>query len=297
MQKLTIVVNCTDRKSVVPTSDLRMRSLSVDHEDARFSLWRRRLGSATAEVRLLDLYQGEAWVQAKGLAQDARDQGAQVRMLVASAGLGLMDVTRHAPSYAATFALGHADSVTGDVKRTSKWWRQLGELPRATALSNVARDPILLVLSESYARAMDADLVELAKRGGDYLLVGGWRSVDGLPRLKSDRDLRRTLGGTVSSINLRMARKWMARRSTSSLYSQFDTTRWEKWARGARSPEMYQRVPLNDDELVELVTGLRLEDPTLSATRALRLIRDRGMACEQKRFGMLFRHILETEAR
>lgn len=295
MQKLTIVVNCTDRKSVVPSANLRMRSLPTGDTDERFESWRSRIQAAEPSSRLVDLYQGEAWQQAKGLAQDARQRGITVRMLVASAGLGLKDVTYKAPSYAATFAGGHADSVTDDVRRIADWWLRLCDLPQTTSLVRVANGPVLLVLSESYARAMDEDLVELGNRNGDYLLVGGWRTIDGLPRLPADRDLRQAMGGTVSSVSLRMARRWMARRSGAQLFSAIDDRRWAKWARSVRRSELYLRAPITDGELADLIRVLVREDRSLSATRALRAIRDRGIACEQKRFGALFREVAASK--
>ena len=291
MQKLTIVVNCTDRKSVTPADHLRIRSLPVGDSSERFASWRRRVEEADGRVELLDLYQGESWLQAKALADDARARGTSVRMLVASAGLGLREVTQRAPSYAATFASGHADSVAQDVDRLSDWWLRLHELPKSISLQQLLRDPVLLVLSESYARAMDADLVGLAKQGGNHLLVGGWRSIDGLSRLPADRDLRQALGGTVSSLSLRMARRWMARRSGTDLFTAADAAHWSGWARGARRSELYQRAPMTDLELVEIIGSLVRTEPNLTATRALRIIRDQGMACEQKRFGALFRDV------
>ena len=96
MQKLTIVVNCTDRKSVAPEADLRIRSVPEGTPSERFAQWRGRLDGANTHVELLNLYQGDAWLQAKALATDARDSGYSVRMLVASAGLGLRDITTSA---------------------------------------------------------------------------------------------------------------------------------------------------------------------------------------------------------
>lgn len=294
MHKLTIVVNCTDRKSVVPADDMRVRSLPLGDSSERFASWRRRVEGADRQVELLDLYQGEAWLQAKGLAADAHASGLSVRMLVASAGLGLVDVSQRAPSYAATFASGHADSVSHDLKRMADWWLQLGGLPRTTSLPKFANESVLLVLSENYARAMDADLVELSKGGGDHFLVGGWRTIAGLPRLPADRDLRQALGGTVSSLSLRMARRWMAKRSGMHLFTTPDATRWARWAGGARRSELYLRAPMTDQELIEIIGGLVRVEPGLSATRALRIIRDRGIACEQKRLGALFREAVRA---
>lgn len=288
MQKLTIVVNCTDRKSLAPHPDLRIQALPAGTTSVRFESWRRRVENADKPIELLNLYQGEAWLQAKSLAEDVRKQGFSTRMLVASAGLGLRDVTEWAPSYAATFTGNQADSVA-DVTRISDWWARLSELPQAASLKTVARGSVLLVLSENYARAMDVDLAELAVRGGDYLLVGGWRTIEGLPRIPADRDLRTALGGTVSSLGLRMARKWMQRRSSAALITEDDERRWSRWAGTVRQSESYGRTPITDDEVRIFILDRLHEDPTLSATRTLRILRDRGFACEQKRFGALFR--------
>ncbi|UBV16886.1 hypothetical protein [Mycolicibacterium fortuitum] len=289
MQKLTIVVNCTDRKSAMPESVLRMRNLPSGDMESRFAAWDRNVTEASKRVPLLDLYQGEAWLQAKGLAADARAQGFDVRLLVASAGLGLNEVTQVAPPYAATFASGHADSVTDDLKQLSRWWSLLTGRPQSTSLAEISDRSILMVLSENYARAMDEELAHLATRGGDYLLVGGWRPVDGLHRLAADRDLRESLGGTVSSLCLRMARRWLAERTGPKLWNKRDLSQWSDWAAVTRKSENYERRQTSDTEILEIIQVLVKREPNLSATRALRQVRDSGIACEQKRFGALFR--------
>src|SRR4051794_882233 len=46
MRKLTIVVNCTDRKSIRPVPALRIRSLPPGDDLTRFGHWRRRVEDA-----------------------------------------------------------------------------------------------------------------------------------------------------------------------------------------------------------------------------------------------------------
>lgn len=295
MQKLTVVVNCTDRKSVAPTDTLRARSLPPGATSDRSVEWRQRVVAAEPSVHLQNLYRGDAWVQAKGLASDAANRGTAVRLLVASAGLGLRDVTQLAPPYAATFASGHDDSVTTDPNELTHWWYQLAKLPNTVAVAELARESVLFVLSESYARAMDADLTSLATNGGDYLLVGGWRKIDGLARLPADRELRQKLGGTVSTINLRMARRWMAERRSDQLHAEDDSRRWARWAGRARRSETYERTPMTDSEIRQVIGVLIQVHSVSSATRALRLLRDQGIACEQKRFGALFREVVDAQ--
>lgn len=294
MRKLTIIVNCTDRKSVPPEDGLRARSLPSADLDARFGAWSHKIQGASQRVPLLGLYQGEAWLQAKGLAKDARAQGFEVRMLVASAGLGLRDVTSSGPAYSATFASRQQDSVVDEPQYLSDWWGKLTHLPLSTRLRPHRTDATLLVLSESYARAMDSDLISLGRYGGDHLLVGGWRDVEGLNRLPADRDLRQTLGGTVSSLCLRMARRWLLTRSTADLCTTRDFADWSRWATRERKVENYQRSPKSDLEIVGIIQTLVASDPSLTATRALRQLRGSGIACEQKRFGSLFKDVMGT---
>jgi hypothetical protein len=292
--KLTIVVNCTDRKSVAPAPIMRISSLPRGDTATRFEAWRRRVESTEPQVQLFDLYQGEAWQQVRGLATDARTVGYTVQMMVASAGLGLRDVSANAAPYAATFAGGHADSVASGARNLRDWWRRLGTLESTKSLVSDASDHVLLVLSETYARTMDDDLVRLANRGGDLFLVGGARDIDGLPRLPADRSLRASLGGTASSVSIRMARRWLQKRTGTNLYGPNEAKAWSRWARAVSQVEIYDRAPMTDAEITRLIHSLVAKEPALSATRALRRVRDAGIACEQKRFGALFRSVAAT---
>jgi hypothetical protein len=294
MRKLTIVVNCTDRKSVAPAPHLRIGSLQPGNIATRFQAWRQRVAGAQPHGRLLDLYRGEAWQQVRGLVDDARTAGHDVRLLVASAGLGLRDVSTRAPAYAATFATGHADSVASGTPNLRDWWGYLGSLESSMSLAQDVGDRVLLVLSETYARSMDDDLERLARRGGDLLLVGGARHIDALPRLPAAGSLRASLGGTASSVSIRMARRWLQRSNGSALYDARAASEWTTWARSVAQIESYDRTPMTDDEISGLIDQIILDDPTISATRALRRIRDDGVACEQKRFGGLFRALVAT---
>jgi hypothetical protein len=270
-------------------------SLPPGDVETRFRVWRRRVGGAQPQVELLDLYQGEAWQEVRGLYHDAKRVGFSVRTMVASAGLGLRDVSTESPAYAATFAGGHPDSVGSNADQNRDWWGRLRDLKASESLTADVGDRVLLVLSESYARAMDRDLVELAGRGGDLLLVGGWRTIDGLPRLPADRSLRAEFGGTASSVSIRMARRWLSRRTGRELYNARDASAWSWWARSVARTENYQRTPVTDTQILGLIGDLRADEQELSATRALRSVRDAGIACEQKRFARLFHTDVGTQ--
>ena len=124
-RKLTIVVTCTDRKVAAPCADLMVRNLATATVRERADAWVGHLQRAQNTTRLLDLYMGESWTQAKRLAATAHMTGFDPDVFVASAGLGLRSANDFGPSYAATFARGHADSVVSASTDSRVWWERL----------------------------------------------------------------------------------------------------------------------------------------------------------------------------
>jgi hypothetical protein len=284
--KLTVVVTCTDRKSAPSPDELRVRNLPEGDINERFEHWTVRLAAASDKVRLKALYQGEAWSQVARLEVALRDAGFEPTLFVASAGLGLRPLTSSGPSYSATFAAAQADSVGADRTESQAWWRLLLEQSAVDASAAFA-EPTLFVLSESYAHAMTSELSCLRDRD-DVLVFGGADIVPPHQRVPADLGLRRALGGTATSINLRMATAWASRLNGRQLVSERIRMEWEAWAREVRIVETYDRQPVTDDALIALIKELRSTEPSISKTRALRRLRDSGVACEQRRFGELF---------
>lgn len=295
MRKLTVVVTCTERKSRPPEPGLRARDLpSTADVSIRACEWRRRLAAASNTTTLDRLYQGETWAQVTALTETARRKGFEPVVLVASAGLGLRDVTSRAASYAATFSRRHEDTVTPDRDEDRAWWQELQAAVDTVDLVTVAASQVLLVLSAPYASAMHADLGRLADASKDVLLVGGAVDLPGVPRLPADKTLRTALGGTATSLNLRTANAWLGRLRGDGLHSPEGRKSWENWVREVRIRESFDRRSLTDAAIAQFIVRLRQEAPAISCTVALRSLRDSGYACEQGRFGRLFQQALEA---
>lgn len=288
-EKLTIVVTCTARKLGVATPDLHMRNLPEVSLPERADIWTARVRDAVDKRPLETLYKGEQWTTSKKMASAAAARGFEVSLLVVSAGLGLKRAADVAPAYGATFARGHEDSVARTASESRLWWSEmtLREEPGSPSLAR--SDKVLLVLSELYADALDADLRSLAARGVDALVVGGARDIDGLPRLRPRLELRRALGGTAISLNTRMAARWLELMDPGQPLAAPQTRdSFNDWAGQVAVVEKHERAPLSDDDVRHHVRLLRDRDPSISATRALRDLRGSGRACEQKRFHRLF---------
>ena len=293
LQQLTIVITCTDRKTRVPSPQLTARTLPQGTVEQRCGEWVSRVSTSPVEdVPLRQLYKGGTWQQFLQLVADAADNWA-TRPLVASAGLGLQELDSSLPSYAATFSPGHADSACA-ASVSGEWWAGLRNVPGARPMNELT-GPVLAVLSSAYSRAMHEDLAALAARSDvDLLLVGGWQDVAGATRIPADRALRGALGGTVGSLLPRMARHWLAIGAGRSLTSTETAGEWSRWATGVRSEETVARRAMTHADVMDFVHSLRRSQPKVSATSALRTLRDAGFACEQKRFGRLFRMTQEA---
>ncbi|QSR33392.1 hypothetical protein CFI00_0160 [Nocardioides sp. S5] len=280
-RKLTIVVTCTDRKAVAPAETLRASTLPAGTVGERAAEWRARLEAEPPVGRLLDLYKGETWTQAKRLAATAQRTGWEPDVFVASAGLGLRRVDDSAPSYAATFARRQSDSVATRNSDARAWWDLLphGSEP---ALSR----PAIWVLSETYASAMSPRLRSLDPE--TTVVIGGASNTPATVRVASNRNLRAALGGTVSSLNTRMAIRWLELADGKCVSSDAVRQAWADWAQDASQVERYDRRPVSDDTIRVLIRDMRAQRPRLSKTVALKELRASGIACEQRRFSGLF---------
>lgn len=288
-RKLTIVVTCTGSKAVSPEPQLRVRDLPVGGPAARAQEWVRRLRDARPVASLDRLYKGDQWRRSLAIANVAAEVGFEPRVLVASAGLGLRSLEFEGPAYAATFAPGHDDSVAATPRAGSDWWARLHDGRPSLAGE---RGRLMLVLSHSYARALAPDVEQLGRRGGSVAIVGGAGEVRGTVRVPADSGLRRVLGGATSSINPRMAAQFLrACPGPGDWLSHQHMRTWNDWAEANRVIERYSRTPATDRQVTEWIAAQRRANSSLSTTKALRAFRDSGMACEQARFGQLFRSV------
>ncbi|WP_432065248.1 hypothetical protein [Streptomyces sp. C10-9-1] len=145
-----------------------------------------------------------------------------------------------------------------------------------------------MVLSEVYAKAMHAELLALGALAAEALLIGGDEDIAGIQRVASDAGLRGALGGTLTSLNVRMAASWLQHCEDRRLTSTATSNSWHQWAASASNPERHNREPMSDEEVIAFIKRGIASSARASRTRLLRDLRDSGRACEQSRFAGLF---------
>lgn len=291
-KKLTIVVTCTDRKATQPLPQHQARHLPAGPVEQRAAMWVDIMSQATDSQPLRHLYRGEAWHQVGRLEAAAHAKGFDPEILVASAGLGLRRIDSVAPSYAATFSGGHADSVGESRAETQSWWEHVSRMPSSLRLQEALAGPTLLVLSEVYASALSVDLERLHDRD-DVVIFGGRAGLLEDQRFPANVGLRNVLGGTAVSLNTRMAIAWLQHQKSVDMRASRHRQAWIAWSSEVESTTTYDRRVIDDAGLQAWIRAASHTRPDLSKTAALRMLRDSGVACEQRRFGMMFAQTME----
>ena len=287
--ELTIVVTCTDRKAASPLPQHQVRHLPASPGRAARGSVDRHLSQATDGQPLRHLYRGEAWHQVGRLEEAARSKGFDPEVLVVSAGLGLRRIDSVAPSYAATFSAGHADSVGKSRAEAQDWWEHVSRMPSALRLRRPCPGPTLLVLSEVYASALSADLEHCRT-------ATTWSSLAAQPALLEDQRIPANLGLRKRPRRDRgepQRRAWPSPGWTAGRVSTCvppeHRQAWNAWSSEVESTTTYDRRAIDDAGLHAWIRAASRTMPGLSKTAALRMLRDSGVACEQRRFGATVR--------
>lgn len=316
--RLVLATTCADRKAAVVHERVRLREVRPCEAGRRAQAWARVLQDAPGGRETADrLYLGDHWKSSLRVLEAAHEAGFAAELWVVSAGYGLYPATCPVASYAATFVLHHADSVVppgieGEAAHEYmyRWWDALAEhlplpgRPARTFTQLARQDPratFLVVSGGAYIHAITLDLLGALQhlRTPDQLAVvsGGAFSGAAGPldehMLPVDARFQAVVGGGLSALNARVAGLLMRECGDPARFGLAWAKRYLEEAR-QELPELprYERTPMTDDEVQDWVRSRLHAYDRPSASRMLRDLRDGGQACEQKRFGELFKKAL-----
>lgn len=305
---LHVITNCTGRKSESPPADACLRSVKARAIDDRIREWTGRLRPSGGSALLAaELYAGEHWAVVEDLLRVAKAAHLDTNLWIASAGYGLLSAGDRVRSYSASFSAEEPDYVYRKVNPrlrdgNREWWRRLNALrisgtrgPRSLTWL-VRSDPkamFMFVASPRYLSAMADDLAAAAtllRRRRQLTIVSSYdaRLAERFRGyvVTSGAGLSQELGGSLVSLNARVARDVLARGWLRRDLA--DTAEHYRSLAEALHQPPHQGRRLNDDQVLRHIRRLVRQRRTISASRALRELRDAGFACEQRRFGVLF---------
>jgi hypothetical protein len=264
-------------------------------------MWIEAVSRQPAGHRVRDMYIGEYWQAGLELAHAAASWG-ETRVSVVSAGLGLVDADDEVPTYAATFAAGHADSVCGrgEPRATrGEWWSELANWVRfgsARRLAELAETPgarLLVCAGPEYLDAVADDLREAHKvlGNGRLVIVGSQMPLEALSEVwvRCPGQLRMRVGGSMASTGVRTARVLVESVNRGVLDAERGNEIVAGLLNDAPPLPTFERVRMSDAEVREWIVGDKAAHPgSTNKSASLRRLREQGRACEQARFGRLY---------
>lgn len=287
MAEIHLITTCTDRKSAPIPADLRLGSVRPSRSRDRVGEWIDRLQSFDGvSLAAVDTYAGEHWSEARKASQHATS------FHILSAGYGLISDDAKIHPYSATFQTGQLDSIGRTAKDADKWWQDLNAWSgptgtRASLESLAHRGTIVVAASPAYLRPLEHQISDLDPERVLVISAGaGKRFLSGHLMPATGR-LRLVLGGSMVSVNVRLAHHLMSKFG-SSLSRQHALSEISELLERAPELPIHDRRLLNDREVLAEIARMRRASPDISATSAHRTLRSEGFACEQKRFRDLF---------
>ena len=312
--RLHILVSCSNRKSLEIRPDLQFRNITGESIKGRLKEWTKRIDASTDKrVAAKHVYQGDHWQVSLSLIEAAAKIGIDAELWIGSAGYGLLHWRDAILGYSATFSARHEDSVVEgqgpNAELATKWWEGLARWapngvdgPRSVH-ELVMMDPkaaFMAVGSPTYFSAWRGDLERALDAIGDpqqFLLVSaGTQSIGKLEShlLPADARFQSHVNGAMVSLNARIAQLVLQQiREAGGISLDEIHKRLERLLEQLPDPQKYDRRRRSDAELIELIKNRLRNDHDIKRSPLLRLLRDEGYACEQRRFKQLYTQALE----
>jgi hypothetical protein len=300
-----VITSCTNRKRKPTTAGLHIASVASGNLPAVASAWGARLEQAHERHRAGDIYGGRGFQEAVSAAK-----ALEARLLIVSAGLGLIDAGTSVPAYGCTVLVDAADSVRVRVQddfSLSTWWTALREAsPFAQPLAGLVEGtdgPILIGLSDAYLEMLAPEIAalpaEAIARVRIFTRAPESRIAAPLLPLVMPYDdrldgLDSGIRGTRSDFASRALAHFVGLQVSGSAAD--DAASVTAAIRDWRMPDKVERIRHDDGALVALMHD-HWDAAGGSSSRLLRMFRDDlGVACEQSRFAALARQVREERA-
>jgi hypothetical protein len=305
---INLIVTCTNRKAVTAPASLQARSLNGASIAGRAKVWTDRLAKASDPITAAALYRGDHWSVVQSIAPL---RGAvQVKVWIASAGYGLISPRSRVVAYAATFAGGHPDTVASSSDERRIWWTSLTKFPARVSpveprslrqlASKYPSSPLIIAASPEYIDAMAEDILDAsAKLDTPDLLSILCRASTAPTELEAfvvalNASFASQLGGALTSLNARVVR-WLVSFGTAQLTRTTVKRYIGQLADRCTARPIPKRARMSDSEII-LVIQREQRIHHRSRSALLRVLREKGYAVEQARFGKIYSEVLEARS-
>ena len=305
---INLIVTCTNGKATAVSASLQARSLRGTSIAARAKAWSDRLSMTADGLPAADLYRGAHWSVVRSI---ARSRGTRkVNVWIASAGYGLISPESRIVAYAATFAGRHPDSVASSSKERRLWWTSLTESPARISpegprslrqlASKYPSSPLIIAASPGYIDAMAGDILAASTELDTPNLLSVLCRAGAAPTelepfaVALNASFASELGGALTSLNARVVR-WLVSFGTAELTRATIQRYVGQLANRCTAKPTPKRTRMSDPEIV---LAIKQEQSTKYRSRSalLRVLREKGYAVEQARFGRIYSEVMEVSS-
>ena len=298
---MNIISSCTNSKKMIASKHLQIANYSTKlNLDEIIKVWKKSLESdSTTKIKALELYKGGAW-KATIATKQVLATKFKTKLYIASAGYGLIDSEYEVHSYDSTFASGTVNSVSKFSKLSNKeatinWWNGINCISINSFESNRYT---FIILPHDYLIATQDFIKDLIERNSKnvFIFTANQHKTPKFMEnniINFDSKFNSYQAGVISNM-LQRAVLWLSNEiifhnipiSHSALQSHI-----EKKMSIHDSFVMPVRIKLSEEDIKIKIRELISKEAISSASHGLRRFRKLGFACEQKRFGKLYKQI------
>ncbi len=295
---LTILTACSNRKRARVGEATTAHTLAAGDIESVAIRWAEQLKGAASVVPADQLYCGRGFQEARAV---AKDDGA--RLLIVSAGLGLLTADQRIPAYSLTVSSGWPDSILPKLPKGSTaadWWTAMSQHSafHTPLRDHITTGPTIIALPGEYLAMVAPDLLALGLPELEGVRIISRAAAETVhPRLRpllipyDERleDARSPWRGTRADFASRAARHFAETvlaanpDGDAEAHRQAVERELAVWAQ----PTSQKRERKTDEEILALLRN-HWDSVGGSGSRLLRLFRDDLMiACEQGRMAGL----------
>lgn len=292
-----LLSNCTNSKRLIPQDSMLIKNYSFNNIDTSINNWEKNKEFSPSNMIIAkELYKGHSWQEILK-SVDILSQISPTKLLISSAGYGLINSDQKINSYQATFSKGNENSIynfknDSIAKPTTIWWDRINKFD----ISKLDENAYMFInVSYEYLIAMQNTIKQLIDIFKDKLFIIVL-SKDKLPDvytkniLRFDTRFNSFENGTISSIIPRFS-KWLFNEivdknlafSNEIIQKHIDSflSKFSKY-------NVVNRKQLTDEDISNLIIEQIQTKNIKSKSNGLKNLRAQGYACSQERYGKLY---------
>lgn len=291
-----LLVNCTNSKKISPEEKLTLKNYNFNNLNQSISQWKKNINNTSTKLPANTMYMGYSWKLIQESISILSDMN-NSKLIIASAGYGLIYSDEKISSYQATFAKNSENSIhnfkTNElIQSTITWWDNINSFNLSEIESNAY---MFIAVSYEYLIAMQNTINELIENMDERLFIIVLSNKK-LPIsfdkniIKFDTRFNSHDRGTISSIIPRFT-KWLVKKleyEKIELKNSYIQDYIDCFLSNFDEYKIPKRKHLSNIKITNLIIKQINIKHIKSKTAGLNDIRKQGYACSQDRYGQLY---------